>query len=285
MASMSANSSERNEQSAARVAAVVLAAGRSTRMGAQNKLLADLGGKPMVRRVVEAVLASKARPVLVVAGHQATDIAAALQGTLVSQIERMGSHNVPSPPVGEGQGGGESQTSNIGIPPTPSPSPQGGGESRHVTGKGSVREPPVGEAGGQPSSLDVTLVPNPDYATGLASSLRAGIRAVPADCDGALILLGDMPRIAPEHLDRLLDAFAAAPEAIVVPVHEGRHGNPVLWPRRHFADLMQLEGDAGAKRLIAAHREHVREVPMGTSAIFADVDTPEELTRLLKNAQ
>ena len=190
--------------------------------GAQNKLLADLGGKPMVRRVVETALASKARPVLVVTGHMAADVAAALQGTSTD---------------------------------------------------------------GQPASLDVTLVPNPDYATGLASSLRAAIRAVPGDCDGALILLGDMPRIAPEHLDRLLDAFAAAPEAIVVPVHEGRQGNPVLWPRRCFPALMQLEGDAGAKRLIAAHREQVREVPMGTSAIFADVDTPEELTRLLKSTQ
>jgi molybdenum cofactor cytidylyltransferase len=191
-------------------------------MGAQNKLLADLGGKPMVRRVVETALASRARPVLVVTGHMAAEVAAALEGTW---------------------------------------------------------------ADGQPSSFDVTLVPNPDYATGLASSLRAAIRAVPGHCDGALILLGDMPRIAPEHLDRLLDAFADAPAAIVVPVHEGRQGNPILWPRRYFPDLMQLEGDAGAKRLLAAHREHVREVPMGTSAIFADVDTPEELTRLLKSPQ
>jgi len=63
---MSASSSEQDEQGAARIAAIVLAAGRSTRMGAQNKLLADLGGKPMVRRVVETALASRARPVLVV---------------------------------------------------------------------------------------------------------------------------------------------------------------------------------------------------------------------------
>lgn len=126
------------------------------------------------------------------------------------------------------------------------------------------------------------LVHNTDYATGLASSLKAGIRAVPADCDGAMILLGDMPRIAPEHIDRLVEAFAAAPESIVVPVHEGKQGNPVLWPRRYFPELPQLEGDAGAKRLIAALREHVQEVPMGTSAIFADVDTPEELRRVLQ---
>jgi molybdenum cofactor cytidylyltransferase len=190
---------------APRVAAIVLAAGRSTRMGPQNKLLADIGGKPMVRRVVETALASKARPVLVVTGHQANEVAAALAG------------------------------------------------------------------------CDVTLAPNPDYATGLASSLKAGVRAVPGESDGALILLGDMPRIAPEHIDMLIETFAVAPDATVVPVHEGRPGNPVLWPRRTFPDLLQLDGDAGAKRLIAAHREQVREVELATDGIFADVDTPEEL--------
>jgi molybdenum cofactor cytidylyltransferase len=195
-------------EQAVRVAAIVLAAGRSTRMGPHNKLLADIGGKPMVRRVVEAALASTARPVVVVTGHQADDVAASLSG------------------------------------------------------------------------LDVTLIPNPDYATGLASSLKAGIRAVPADRDGALILLGDMPRISHKDIGALFDAYAGAPESIVVPMHEGRQGNPVLWPRRYFAELLQLEGDAGAKRLIAAHQEHVCEVDLATAGIFADIDTPEALRKL-----
>jgi molybdenum cofactor cytidylyltransferase len=195
-------------QAAVRVAAIVLAAGRSTRMGAQNKLLADLGGKPMVRRVVETALASRARPVLVVTGHMAAEVGAALAG------------------------------------------------------------------------LEVRLVANPDYAAGLSNSLKAGIRAVPEECNGALVLLGDMPRVAPEHIDRLMDPFVASPEGIVVPVHEGRQGNPVLWPRRYFSALLQLDGDVGAKRLIAAHRAGVREVEVGTTGIFADVDTPEELARM-----
>ena len=69
------------------IAAVVLAAGRSTRMGAENKLLADIGGKPMVRRVVEAALASRARPVLVVTGHQADGVRAALAGLEVAFVD------------------------------------------------------------------------------------------------------------------------------------------------------------------------------------------------------
>jgi len=191
---------------APRIAAIVLAAGRSTRMGAANKLIAEIAGKPMVRQVVEAALASRARPVLVVTGHQAAEVSAALDG------------------------------------------------------------------------LDATLVANPDYATGLASSLKAGIRGLPTPCDGVLIMLGDMPQIAPEHLDSLIAAFA--PDQIIVPVHAGRQGNPVLWPAAYFRDLLQLEGDAGAKRLIGAHAAQVREVDLGTAAIFVDVDTPEALARL-----
>jgi molybdenum cofactor cytidylyltransferase len=207
---MPAGHGETNDKAAPRVAAIVLAAGRSTRMGTRNKLLADLGGVPMVRRVAATALRSKARPLLVVTGHQAAEVAAALSG------------------------------------------------------------------------LGVTFVANPDYATGLSSSLKAGIRAVPPECAGALILLGDMPRISPKDIGALLDAFAGAPDRLVVPVHAGRQGNPVLWPRRYFAELLQLEGDAGAKRLIATHSDDVRNVDLGTDAIFADVDTPEALARVRK---
>jgi molybdenum cofactor cytidylyltransferase len=189
-----------------RIAAIVLAAGRSTRMGAANKLLADVGGKPMLRWAVEAALASRARPVLVVTGHQEGEVRGALAG------------------------------------------------------------------------LNVAFVANPDFAKGLSTSLKAGIAAVPAACDGALVLLGDMPQVDAGDLDRLIAAFA--PGAIVVPVHEGRQGNPVLWARGHFPELMRLQGDAGAKRLIAANRGAVREIDLGTARIFADVDTPKELQRL-----
>jgi molybdenum cofactor cytidylyltransferase len=159
--------------------------------------------------VVEAALASSARPVLVVTGHEAASVVAALAG------------------------------------------------------------------------LDVMFVDNPDYAVGLSSSLKAGIGAVPAGCDGALVLLGDMPQITGALIDRLIAAFAASPgDAIIVPTHKGRRGNPVLWSRAHFAEMLQLKGDAGAKRLMAAHAEDVREVDLGTDAIFADVDTPEALEEL-----
>ena len=162
-----------------------------------------------MRRAVEAALASRARPVLVVTGHQAEAVRAALAG------------------------------------------------------------------------LDVVFVPNPDYALGLSTSLKAGLEALPDAADGALVLLGDMPRIVGTHLDRLIAAFAAERgAAIIVPLHDGRRGNPVLWPRAYFAEMLQLDGDAGAGRLIAAHADRVRGIELGTDAIFADVDTPEALQSL-----
>ena len=73
----------------------------------------------------------------------------------------------------------------------------------------------------------------------------------------------------------MIEAFS--PDAIVVPTHDGRHGNPILWPARYFPELLQLEGDAGAKRLLGTHAAHVREIDLATDAIFVDVDTPEAL--------
>src|SRR6202012_3082246 len=114
------------------IAAIILAAGRSTRMGGPNKLLAELDGRKLVRIVTEQALASKAKDVIVVTGHQAELVEKALAG------------------------------------------------------------------------LDVKFVRNPDFAHGLASSVKAGISAVPKEADGAIICLGDMPMISAGLLDPLV---------------------------------------------------------------------------------
>jgi len=188
------------------VAAVVLAAGRSTRMGGPNKLVEALGGVPLVRQAVMAAVASRATPVIVVTGHQRERVTAAL------------------------------------------------------------------------IDLPVMLVDNPAYAEGLSTSVKAGITAVPETVDGAVILLGDMPRVDAALINRLIAAFDTASGGLVaVPVREGKRGNPVLWPRRFFADLEQLKGDAGARHLIGQHARDVVEVPVSNDAAFLDVDTPEAL--------
>ena len=188
----------------------MLAAGTANRYRAADpsiatKLVAPIDGVPMVRRVVEAALASRARPVVVVTGHAGPDVRAALEG------------------------------------------------------------------------LSAGFVANPDYATGMASSLAAGLSALPTEVDGGLVLLGDMPGVTAPLLDRLIAAFEADPEGAdaVVPVHGGRRGNPALLGRSLFAPAMALSGDEGARRLLIGGR--VFEVPIVDDGVLLDIDDPAAL--------
>jgi molybdenum cofactor cytidylyltransferase len=187
------------------VAAIILAAGQSRRMGGANKLLATFGGEPLVRRTVQAAIASKADPVIVVTGHMADTVSAALDG------------------------------------------------------------------------LDIEITHNPDYAEGLATSLRAGLAAVPATVSGALVLLADMPGVSASVIDELSAAFSPRQgRSIVLPTAAGKRGNPVLWSRAYFPELMALTGDTGARHLLAEHDDAVTSVEIGP-AVALDVDTPEAL--------
>jgi molybdenum cofactor cytidylyltransferase len=197
-----------------KVAALVLAAGRGTRMGGPNKLSAELGGKPLVRHAVEAALRSRARPVIAVTGHEPERVAAALAG------------------------------------------------------------------------LDVVCVHNPSYAEGLSTSLKAGLAALPDDVDGAVVLLGDMPRVTAALIDDLIAAFAPAEGALaVVPVRDGHRGNPVLFSRVFFPELQAVTGDVGARGLLGAHGEGVVEMVVSDDAAFLDVDTPEALDAARASAE
>jgi molybdenum cofactor cytidylyltransferase len=88
-----------------------------------------------------------------------------------------------------------------------------------------------------------------------------------------------MPEIESPVIHALLAAFTGR-DAICVPVHRGRRGNPVLWGRNYFAEMMALAGDAGAKPLMARHANRLIEVEVATDSIFEDVDSPADLARL-----
>jgi molybdenum cofactor cytidylyltransferase len=128
--------------------------------------------------------------------------------------------------------------------------------------------------------LDVQFVHNPDHASGMASSLRRGLGALAADADAAVVLLADMPQIDGGHVDRLLAAFDPRQPKIIAPVKDGRRGNPILWPREFFAEMMAVEGDVGAREVLQRHALQVETVAFDDDAIFADVDTPAALDAL-----
>jgi molybdenum cofactor cytidylyltransferase len=85
-----------------------------------------------------------------------------------------------------------------------------------------------------------------------------------------------MPQVDAAIIDQLIDGFDPDNGAlVVVPTIEGKRGNPVLWSRRFFPDLMAVEGDVGARHLIGRYTEAVAEVPLTGTAALTDVDTPE----------
>jgi molybdenum cofactor cytidylyltransferase len=116
----------------------------------------------------------------------------------------------------------------------------------------------------------------PDYADGMSASLRCGLKALGSDVDAAFILLGDMPRVGTGLLRRMIAAFNPTEgRAIIVPSFQGKRGNPVLWDRRFFSEMMDLHGDVGARHLIGEHAELVTEIEAEDAGIFLDIDTPE----------
>ena len=193
-----------------KIAAIILAAGRSSRMG-RNKLLLDLGGKPIVAHVLDTVAGIGFAETVLVTGHQAGKVKAAL-----------GSRD------------------------------------------------------------KLRIVEARDHATGMAASLKAGLKALSPDIDAALVILGDMPQVSADLLRRLIGAYQPLEgRAIVLPVADGKRGNPVLFDRRFFPDMLQLEGDVGARHIIGGNAELVAEISAPAQEIFIDVDTPEAYQQLL----
>ena len=190
-----------------KVAAVVLAAGGSTRMG-QPKQLLTVRGRPMLRSVSEAVCAIGLEQVVVVVGAHRDAVMKALDG------------------------------------------------------------------------LSVTVIVNEEWFCGLSSSLRAGIGALRPGIEAALVVLADQPALTPELLSTLVDRYRASGAPIVAPVHRGQRGNPVLFDRALFTELMAVEGDTGGRQILKRHEQEVDQVETMDSAILMDIDTWQDYERL-----
>lgn len=198
-------------KSAARVAGIVLAAGKATRMGRTKQLL-PFRGKSVLEWVVDHALASGLHRVVVVLGHDA-----------------------------------------------------------------GLLEPLLRER-------DVTVVVNPQYGEGQSSSLKAGLGVLTDETEAALFLLGDQPLVTAEIIDRILSAYETSPSPIVMPVCEGRRGNPVLFARETFPAILGLSGDCGARGIFEEYAGRILAVPVESRAILADIDTEEDYRRLLQDS-
>ncbi len=189
------------------ISAIVLAAGNSSRMGNDNKLLLKFNGKAMVSHVIDQLVLSDVKQIIVVLGNEAEQVRKSI-------------------------------------------------------------------------TQNVKFIDNADYNYGLSASLKAGIAALPQDCEGVMICLGDMPYITADNYNMLIENFQA--EKIIVPAVNGKIGNPIIFSNSYFEGLLKLSGDKGAKKLIKEYPDHIIEVDVGSTAIFNDIDTPDAYSKALK---
>jgi molybdenum cofactor cytidylyltransferase len=131
----------------------------------------------------------------------------------------------------------------------------------------------------------VQVVANRRWRQGLASSLEAGLQALSPEVCGALFVLADMPLVSAKTLQALKDQFTRhSCDAIVYPAHQGRQGNPVLFPRRFFDEIMALKGDRGAQGVLHRHAAEAIALPVESRTVLVDCDTDEDYADLqLKN--
>jgi len=191
------------------IAALVLAAGQSKRMGQDNKLLLPYHGDTVLSHILAQIKRAGITNIFAVTGHQKDKVEKEM--------------------------------------------------SRH----------------------GVTMVHNDLYAEGMSTSVRLGIRTLAKDVDAVLVILGDMPNISGEILKKIMAAYNPAQNrSIIIPKHNGKRGNPILWDREFFSEFERLEGDMGAKVLLAEYPEYIAEVEIGSDAIFLDIDTFEAYERL-----
>ncbi|MCS7118205.1 MAG: nucleotidyltransferase family protein [Thaumarchaeota archaeon] len=183
-----------------RFAAVVLGAGASRRMQGEFKLVAKVGGREVLRRVVDAAMGSECRPVVVVLGWMAERV----RGVL-------------------------------------------------------------------PEGVEVVL--NPNWASGMSSSIRKGVEAVMARADGVVICPGDMPFLRAETLNRLVRACG---KGIAYCTVGGEVRSPAAFDSRFFGDLLALEGDQGARRVVERYIGSAVAVEVDPLEMM-DVDSPELL--------
>lgn len=126
------------------------------------------------------------------------------------------------------------------------------------------------------SGVRITI--NPHAGDGMGSSIASGIAALGSEVDAAAIVPGDMPEITGESIARLIAAFSPEDGRAIIraTTPEGRGGHPVLFGRRFFEALCEIEGDRGARALLEEHLEYVVDVALPGQMAETDLDTPEE---------
>ncbi len=185
----------------ARITALILAAGKSSRMGDQNKLLLPFKAGTILSYVFDEISKSNCDNALIVTGNEADKIKNMISG-------------------------------------------------------------------------NAQIIHNTDFADGLSTSIKKGVLVLSDECDGVMICLGDMPYITTNEYNKLIEKFEN--DKIIIPVSKGKMGNPLIFSKQYFDELMRLSGDKGARSLLQKYTDKIIRVEMHSDVIFKDIDTFEE---------
>jgi len=127
--------------------------------------------------------------------------------------------------------------------------------------------------------LSIKAIVNHNYKKGMLSSIQLGFLSLPEEAKAAVIVLGDQPSIPSTVIDSIIKVYRTTGKGIILPVHTGRRGHPILIDTKYRNNIAGLDPDIGLKELIHSHREDIVEVKVDTPAILKDIDTPEDYKR------
>jgi molybdenum cofactor cytidylyltransferase len=125
-------------------------------------------------------------------------------------------------------------------------------------------------------SYPVRFAVNADYRKGMLSTIQAGFQAMPWKVEAAVIMLGDQPAIPVQVVDDIIGAFRETRKGMVVPVHGGRRGHPILVGAKYKEEILGLDPEVGLRQLVRAHADDIFEVEAATPAIHMDLDLPAD---------
>jgi molybdenum cofactor cytidylyltransferase len=135
------------------------------------------------------------------------------------------------------------------------------------------------------ASKPLKIAINPDYQQGMSTSIIAGLKQVDKRAPAVLIALGDQPFVDTQTINSLVEAFIANKKGIIIPVYQGRRGNPVIVAIKYKNELLNLKGDVGGREIIKRHSDDVFEVAVNCEGVLLDIDTMENYTPITLNPE
>lgn len=130
------------------------------------------------------------------------------------------------------------------------------------------------------TGLPVKIVVNKEYDNGQSTSLKMGLGELNTATRAAIFMLGDQPLVKAETINLLVNRYKVA-GGIVAPSFNGFRGNPVIFDRKYFDEILALSGDVGARKVIAQHLDCLETIDVADCGVIFDIDTWEDYRYLL----